>query len=67
MKTSTKTLASKALANIRTILANDEGRKARLQAMADRIAEKARLDPRRIGCGETFDDLKALGAEGSQG
>jgi len=60
---SLKGSASIALDTLRTLLAKDAGRKARLEAMADNIRRKALVDPRRIGCGESFDGLFALGKE----
>jgi len=56
--------SSKALETLRGILAKDDGRKARIQAMADSIREKAIREPSRILCGETFEALRSTGSEG---
>jgi len=61
---SLKGSASLALDILRTLLAKDAGRKARLEVMADNIRRKALVDPRRIGSGETFDALRSIGSEG---
>lgn len=54
---SNKASTTFALDKLQKLLAKDDGRKARIQAMADSIRRKASINPNRVLSGETFESI----------